>query len=177
MSALLVSLMSLVPSVVMQAPPSPTAQLDAMKKLSFLLGEWRGTGWMQFGGRRNEFNASETATVRAGGVVLMVEGRHTVDIPGMPEPRVVHEAFGVMAYDESAGVYRFDAYLGTGRHSTFEARCDGKTVVWGYEDPRMGKVRYTVSLDEKGRWHEIGERHEGEDNWTQFFEMTLSRVK
>jgi len=176
MSSVMVSLMLLVPSITAQSS-GPTAQIEAMKKLSFLVGEWKGSGWMAFGDRRSEFNATETATVRAGGVVLMVEGHHTVDLPGQAAQRVVHEAFGVLWYDESSGSYNFQAFLATGRHSTFKARCDGKQVVWGYEDPHMGKVRYTITIDEKGRWFEIGERDEDEKGWTKFFEMTLSRVE
>jgi hypothetical protein len=42
------------------------------------------------------------------------------------------------------------------------------------ENPGM-RIRYTIRLDDKGRWFEIGERSTDGATWTKFFEMTLAR--
>ena len=47
-------------SIQQQTPPAVQAQLEAMKKLSWMLGEWRGEGWIEFGpGNRRTFKQSE----------------------------------------------------------------------------------------------------------------------
>jgi hypothetical protein len=38
-------------------------------------------------------------------------------------------------------------------------------------------VRYTIRLDENGRWFEIGETSSDGSEWRKFFEMTLTRVE
>ena len=47
----------------------------------------------------------------------------------------------------------------------------------GFRDPRVGLLRFTITIDAQQRWFEIGEysRDEGV-SWTKNFEMTLTRV-
>src|SRR5437867_1497174 len=41
-------------------PPAPAAQQEAMKKLDFLVGQWKGEGWMEFApGQRRTFKGTE----------------------------------------------------------------------------------------------------------------------
>jgi hypothetical protein len=43
--------------------------------------------------------------------------------------------------------------------------------------PQVGDVRFTIKLDEKGRWFEVGEISQDGREWRIFFEMTLERVE
>src|SRR5207248_1294846 len=53
-------------------PPSPP---DGMKKLDYLVGEWKGEGWIAFGGgERRTFTQSETIQPKLGGMLLQIEG-------------------------------------------------------------------------------------------------------
>ena len=45
--------------------------------------------------------------------------------------------------------------------------------IWGFEDARMGHLRYTIRLVDE-RWFEIGERSPDAKTWVKFFEMTLT---
>jgi hypothetical protein len=38
-------------------------------------------------------------------------------------------------------------------------------------------MRFTVRLNEKGQWFEVGEFSRDGKAWQKFFEMTLERVK
>lgn len=40
-----------------------------------------------------------------------------------------------------------------------------------------GTIRYTIVLNDKGEWFEIGERSTDGVAWTKFFEMTLQKVQ
>ena len=62
------ALFSLAAALSAQAPGPPAAQLAEMKKLDFLVGQWQGAGWMEFGpGQRREFTGAENVETKAGG--------------------------------------------------------------------------------------------------------------
>lgn len=149
-------------------PPSPSpARLEAMKKVEFLLGSWKGEGWMQMGPQKHTFASSETVSREVDGLALVVKGLHT------SEGRVVHNALGVLAANDD-GTYAMHTWLANGRAGVYQGEWKDGAFVWGMETP-MGKMRYTIRLDEKGRWHETGEMSRDGTAWTLFFEMTLSK--
>ncbi|MDX1644311.1 MAG: hypothetical protein R3244_08150, partial [Thermoanaerobaculia bacterium] len=54
-----------------------------------------------------------------------------------------------------------------------EVRDDG--FVWSQEIP-VGMTRYTMQLDDRGRWVETGQiSRDGGETWHAFFGMTLTR--
>ena len=159
-------------------PPAPAAQRDAMKKLDFLVGQWKGEGWMEFApGQRRTFKGTETVQGKLDGLLLAVEGRHL----GRPDDKgkevVVHNAFGLVSYDDKAKRYRFQAFTSRGNYEDAEAKVSEGQLVWGMKVPQFGEVRYTTKLDEKGRWFEVGEVTQDGKAWRKFFEMTLERVE
>jgi len=157
--------------------PSP-AKVEAMKKLDFLLGEWRGEGWTEFvPGRRGTASITEKAQSKLGGLVLMIEGLGTTKVPGTQQERVVHNAMAVLWYDDQAGLYRMRSFLADGRAVDAEAKFIGEAFQWGFQSPVSGSVRYTVKLTDKGEWFETGEMSQDGKTWRQFHEMTLQRVK
>ena len=49
-------------------------------------------------------------------------------------------------------------------------------LTWSFDIPGMGTMRYTMRINEKGQWHEIGEMsRDSGTTWNQFFEMTLDK--
>ena len=160
-----------------QPPTAPAAQRDAMKKLDFLLGQWEGEGWMEFApGQRRTFKGTEVVQSKLDGLLLAVEGRHLGQLGGEGKEVVVHTAFGLVSYDDKAKRYRFQAFTGRGNSEDTEAKVTEGQWVWGMKVPQFGDVRYTIKLDEKGRWFEVGEVSQDGKAWRKFFEMTLERV-
>jgi hypothetical protein len=158
-------------------PPTPTAQIEAMKELDFLVGRWQGGGWMEFvPGQRHEFQGTETVQKKLGGVGLLIEGLHTT-VPAADRPAVpVHEALAVVTFDEQARSYRFDSHVANGRHALAEMTVQDGVAIWTMKNP-MGQMRYTIRLDDQGRWFEIGEMSRDGQSWRKFFEMTLAKAK
>src|SRR5262245_186029 len=161
-----------------QDAKAPAVQQEAMKKLSFLTGEWKGESWTEFvPGQRHASMGTETVQSKLGGLLLVIEGVHRRKGGEKGAGDVVHGAFGVISYDEKAKRYRFQAYTNRGNYTETEAKvADGK-LAWGFSIPQFGDVRYTVIVNEKGQWFEIGEVSRNGKEWRQFFEMTLERVK
>jgi hypothetical protein len=100
-----------------QDAKAPAVQLEAMKKLSFLVGEWKGESWTEIvPGKRQTSTGTETVQSKLGGLLLVIEGVHKRKDGGKEAGDVVHSAFGVISYDEKAKRYRFQAYTNRGNY-------------------------------------------------------------
>ncbi len=160
-----------------QAPDTAAKKVTAMKKLEFMVGEWEGDGWTQHGpGPRQRFRGKEIVKMKLGGVALLIEGIHRQPKASEKVPALVHHALAIISVADDGG-YRFRSWLATGRTGNFHARVESGAMIWGYKHPRAGEMRYTIRLDDKGRWHEIGEMSRKKGEWVQFFEMTLTKKK
>lgn len=152
------------------------AENDEMRKLDFMLGEWSGEGSMRRGpGEPDVSLVHEKVQSRAGGRVLLIEGRGHRKLADGAAGDVVHDALGVVWWDPSASKYRFSAFTGANGHAdaTFELVGE-RNVVWGLTTPQ-GQVRYTIRMDEKDTWNEIGEYSRDGKQWAKFFEMNLTK--
>jgi hypothetical protein len=171
-----VLLLALPAPLLAQNPASP--QLQEMKKLDFLIGEWQGEGWTEFvPGQRRSSPIIEKAQPKLGGMVLLVEGLGKTKVPGKQEEVVVHNAMGVISYDASAKLYRVKTYTAEGRSVDAEAQFTEGGFQWRFQPSQTISIRYTIKLTEKGEWFEKGEMSQDGKSWRQFHEMTLKRVK
>lgn len=153
----------------------PTAQKEAIDALAFLEGTWEGAGWMARGpDYRATFTSREIVERELEGTVLVVRGLHDAQIPGHEEPVRVHDAMAVVSWDAEAGRYRFDTWTSRGAGTNGHGELLGENRFRWY--PGSEDVRFTIGLDEEGRWHEIGERRGEDGAWSQFFEMTVART-
>ena len=160
------------------AQDTRSAQLAEMKKLDFLIGEWKGEGWTEYvPGQRRTSPITENVQSRLGGIVLMVEGLGKTKVAGKDEEVVTHNALGIITYDSDAKLYRITSYLADGRSTNAEADMIDGRFQWRFKAPQGASIRYTVKLSEKGEWFEIGEISQNGKDWRQFHQMTLQKVK
>jgi hypothetical protein len=154
--------------------PSPAIQIEEMKKASFLVGEWRGEGWILLGqNQRETFKQSEVVQSKLNGLTMVIEGLgKSTD----GKERIVHNALGIVSYDLEKKSYRFSAYQANGQAIDAEAKVNNNALEWGFKTPR-GTTRFLITLTDKGEWHEVGDITMDGKNWFKFFEMTLQRVK
>lgn len=171
-------------------PPAPAAErppaevvAEAMTAVDFLVGRWRGAGSFRMGpGEPQAVDVVELVQSKLGGRVLLLEGLGTVPAAAgggaeggaEAEPRVVHEALGVLSYDPAEDRYLMRAFTREGRWVDARVEVGDRRLVWGFTTPG-GEIRYTLRLDEEGRWHEVGEIHR-QGQWMPFFEMRLARA-
>ncbi len=162
------------PALAQGEAPDLAEKAAAMAKLEFLVGEWRGSSWVQMGPQRSDATGVESVQKKAGGLALLIEGRFTSRFPDGSE-RVTHDALGVLSYDSASGAYRLATHLANGRTGDFTARLIGdQTIQWVIPETPVGEIRYTLAID-GDTWHETGHMsREGEP--FQFFEMSLKRV-
>ena len=173
----LLMLLSILPvsAAAQQMPQSP--QPTEMKKLDFIVGQWKGEGWIEFGqGGRRTFTINESVQRKVEGMVLLIEGLGTGRMAGKTEEVPVHKAFAIVDYDEKSKAFRFRAYrAGTGAIDS-QPQVGENSLIWGFHDARGGEIKFTIKLNEKGQWFEIGEYSSDGKTWRKFMEMTLNRV-
>ena len=155
-------------------PQAPRPPLDEMKKLDFLIGRWEGTGRMHKGpgAAAEEARVTEIVQPKLGGAILLIEG---IGRTGTDD-RIVHNALGVISFEAQSKEYRMRAYRADGRFVDPRIVVEDRKIVWSFDDPRAGSIRYTITINDKGQWHEIGEMsRDGGKMWHPFFEMTLDK--
>jgi hypothetical protein len=161
-----------------QDAKAPAIQREAMKKLGFLAGQWKGESWTELApGGRSASVGTETVEPKLDGLLLTIEGVHRRKVNDKETGNVVHHAFAVVSFDEKAKRYRFQAYTDRGTYTEAEAKVEDGKLEWSFRISRAGEVRYTITVTETGRWFEIGEISSDGNQWRKFFEMTLERVR
>lgn len=154
--------------------PKPEAQIAAIARLDYMVGDWSGEGWMDFGGNRVTFRGTERIQKKLDGTVLLVEGHFLAKPPGAEAKVPVHSTLGVISFEPQAKKYQFASWLATGSSGERELTLDSAGWRWQMESPR-GTIRYIMKLTDAGAWFEIGERSSDGTNWQKFFEMTLRK--
>lgn len=107
----------------------------------------------------------------------MVEGEFSTWMGPEMGNVLVHQALGIFSWNAAEGRYMFRTYTARGGSGEDHgAEVGDGTIVWGYTDPVLGEVRYTITRTEDGRWREVGDAPtDGGESRRRFFEMTLER--
>lgn len=148
---------------------------DEMKKLDWLVGEWKGEAWIQMGPKKEYGFQTERVQSKLGGQLLVIDGIGKRKNDDGSVGDVVHEAFGVISFDATKNAYRFDAWTAREGYVAATATVGDGTLTWGFDTPGGGKVRYTIKRTAKNEWNEIGEFSRDGSAWLKFFEMTLKK--
>ncbi len=157
-----------------QLPAQARAGSGLEAPLTVWPGEWKGSGWsINAAGERVEFTLIETVEPKAGGTVLLIQGRGVrTDSPGAG--RVTHDGLALV-YRDSAGRYRWNGHQAATGVVEAEVSLLGDSLRWTtLAGPAGPRIRFTISLDST-RWRESGEVST-EAGWTRFMEVTLNRV-
>jgi hypothetical protein len=156
-----------------QAPPPPTAQKEAMAKLAYWVGEWKGKGTVVLGpGEERQTEVTESIAGKLDGLVLYIEGvGKTKNAAGVDV--VTHNAIGIVWYDPAAKQYRMKSFVMQGFTTETELKPVGDGFEWGFKAGESGPtMRYTIT-NRNGKWREVGEMSTDSKTWRKFFEMNL----
>lgn len=154
-----------------QNHPSLEIQKTAMRKLAMIEGQWKGTGWIMTQQGKKSFRQTEHVQFMTDGVTMQVIGKGVDSLDN-----VIHDAFGLFFYNAEKGKYEFQTHISKGYHTVAEAGFEEEKFIWSFQNPYAGTMRYTIWVNEKGQWVEIGEMSRDGTNWFQFFAMKLDRV-
>jgi Protein of unknown function (DUF1579) len=157
-----------------QSPRKPNVEAErtAMSKLQFLVGTWSGEARIWQGPSTSvELIQTELVTYKLDGLLLMVEGVGKSKSDG----KATLQAFGIISYDDAAGVYRMRAF-NDGRWLESDVQLDesGKALDWGFTLGQI-KTKSTLRMNENGDWTEVHEVTVGSEPSRKFMEVTVKR--
>jgi hypothetical protein len=161
------------PMALAQGRPDPAtrlaAQRDAMKALSFMDGEWRGTAWTLLPtGERHTITQTERIGSFLDGAVKVIEGRGYE-----PDGKVGFNALAIVSYDPDKKAYTMQSHA-QGWAGTFVLTPTENGFVW--EIPAgPNTMRYTATFKD-GVWSEVGDRIAPGKEPVRFLEMSLKRI-
>ena len=150
-------------------------QINEMEKVQWLVGKWKGEGWMMFGPEeKHTFSQTETVTSKLNGILLAIEGLGTDG-----ESNIIHNAFAVLSFDSANQKFVMRAHKADGAFTEADAIVDDKgNFIWGFSHPYAGELRFTIKQNDKGQWYEIGEvSSDGGNSWFQNFELLLNKME
>jgi hypothetical protein len=189
LSLLLSWLVLALPVTVLGQAPSSVVQ-EQIRKLDFLIGEWKGKGWMYRldGSRSVELSQSTIVKRSKDGLNLSIKDTKRAGdmhiVLGQPFPNtVLNYPMSLSAtisvyYDEGAKLYFWRVETPAGRKSPFKARLTEPGVFqWKLEFPGSLSI-ITIKVTGEGEWHEIQELWMGDkDGWFKTQETILKKVK
>ena len=151
--------------------PMAIAGKAQMSKVHFLLGEWRGHGWMEGPTGRLEFPQSKIVTGHMENQVLAIEG------DSMTEGNVFYRHTLVMVSFDGKEGYRIHGYGGSNGIADGAATVKDGTFEWGFAIGKI-KLRYRIHVNDKQQWVEVGDRSMDDGaTWHTFTELLLDKAK
>ena len=161
-------------SALAQGRPDPSATLaaqrEAMAKLAFMDGEWRGSAWTQLVPQAPKHDITQTERVGTflDGTVRVIEGRGYE-----ADGKVSFNAFAVISYKTETKAYSMRSYaMGNSGDFVLVPTADGFT--WEIPAGPM-TIRYTATIKD-GVWKEVGDRLTPGKDPVRFIEMDLKRI-
>lgn len=162
---LLIYLLVFSPSLFSQDIETDQESKSEIKKLAFIVGNWKGTGWMMGrDGQKHNFIQTEKISFKLDSTAILIEGL------GLDNGKVIHNAMAIINFKKDSKSYNFRSYLANGRNGDFKAELIDGVLYWYPND----NIRYIISLSASGQWVEVGEMKRGSE-WFKFFEMTLEK--
>lgn len=174
-SLALTLLMSLVvaSSSYAQGRPDPAklmaSQQQAMLKLSFMDGAWRGNAWTLLpNGEKHHITQTERIGPFLDGAVKVIEGRGYE-----ADGKTSFNAFGTVSFNTGTNTYTMHSYAqGFVGDYALTPTADG--FIWEIPAGPMS-IRYTAVIKD-GTWKEVGDRIFPNKEPIRFFEMELKRL-
>ncbi|HTV60386.1 MAG TPA: hypothetical protein VMJ93_16050 [Verrucomicrobiae bacterium] len=145
------------------------AQREAMQKLSFLAGQWKGPVTIARGpGEELHLTQTESVEYKLDGLVMLVEGQST-----SADGKVAFRALATISYDDASHSYRFRAY-NDGRYLDTELAVPERGFSWGFT-AGPARIVNTMHLTETGEWNEATQVTLGANPPHRSMEMTLKK--
>ena len=145
------------------------AQREAMARLAYMDGVWRGPAWSLTPQGRRDMVQAERIGPMLGGAIRVMEGRGYA-----ADGSVAFNALGVVSFDPDRRAYSLTTWA-LGYSVTVPLTLTDTGYVWEAPAGPGAITRYTATIRD-GAWHEIGERIAGDAAPVRTVELTLRRI-
>ncbi len=165
-------------SGVQRQVPQPSGMVnpaEELKKLSFLVGNWKGDGYLiSSPTERKTFRMTQTVTAKLRGSLYLVDQSGLETGEGASKGNPMMESLGMVSFDVTRGGFNMHLRSQGGQPIEGEAKLEKGNFVWGYGLPDGGFVRFTSTVKENA-WHEKGEITQDGKTFFTFMEMNLKK--
>ncbi len=144
--------------------------------LSFMLGTWKGEGYMRMGPKKQEFNLTEVISSKVNGAVISIDGAGVSTDSITNETRNVHDAFGVVYYDMEIKGFRMMAFSSAAAQKDVELKVENRVLTWSFTSDNGGFVKFTEDFSDEGKWTTVGEYSPDGSRWFTFMEYFLENT-
>lgn len=144
-------------------------QKEAIAKLAFLHGEWRGTVSIASRTGKRELIQTERVGPMLDGTVLVIEGTGFAQ-----DGSKAFNAFAVISYDSDSDRYWITSWS-DGRNGKFPLTPRAEGFDWETPGPGGAVIRYKATI-ENGEWHEVGSFEQPHGQIFPFIDMRVSRL-
>ena len=142
-----------------------TAEQKAMKKLSFMIGDWKGTGTSYPKAENKPYETKATVRYDLDGELIVLRHR------SMRDSKNILALHTLIYYNKEDGFYYYNAYRRSGARP-FQCKVnEGKLIC-----EINGNYRLTFQRTDKGEFNEFGERLI-DGKWVKNFEDIQQPVK
>jgi len=151
-----------------QAPKETT---DAIRKLAFLEGVWKGKGWIGTGDKKQHFNEIETVRIKAGETLLQI------DVYGTSvnnDSVIINNGLAIINYDIPTKEYKMKFFQSDGSFAEADVSIINENTVEINLHRQSGYTRFVIEA-KNSQWFEQAFSSNDGKNWNQFFEMKLTR--
>lgn len=149
-----------------QAPKETT---DAIRKLGFLEGVWRGKGWIGSNDKKQYFNETETGKIKIGGTLLQIDVYGTsLDNDSV----IINNGLAIINYDLTKKKYKMNFFQADGSFTEADVNLTNENTVEINLHRRSGYTRFIIET-KNAHWFEKAFSSSDGKNWNQFFEMRL----
>lgn len=145
--------------------------------LSFMIGKWKGSGWMMTQNGKQFTNITENVACKLDCAVLSVEGLGT-KLDSLTKKQItVHDAFGVISKDTKNNKWIMRAYK---KGEVIDAEIvfvSEKVIRWELPIPNNGgTMRFTTDFSITDKWKGTGEYSRDGKNWMIMMQTELTKV-
>jgi len=149
-------------------PATLGAQREAIAKLGWMDGTWRGPATTMTPTGEHKVIQTERIGTMLGGTIRVMEGKGF-----NPDGTTGFNAFGILSYDPATKGYSLHSYA-QGYAGDFKLTPTADGYIWEIPAGPM-TIRYTATIAGT-HWREVGDRIVPGQPPQRFFEMTLTRV-
>jgi hypothetical protein len=146
--------------------------------LSFMVGTWKGTGWMMTQNGKQFTDITENVICKLDCAVLSVDGLGTKTDSLTKKKITVHDAFGIISKDVKSNKWVMRAYK---KGEVIDAEIvfvSEKVIRWELPIPNNGGViRFTTDFSTPGKWKGTGEYSRDGQNWMKMMETELTKIQ
>jgi hypothetical protein len=153
-----------------------SGNLSTSNKLMFIIGEWKGTGWIMTQNGKELSTVTETAECKQNCNIIIVTGIGTKKDSATTETKTVHDAFGIITFNKKTGKHTLRAYKNDEVTESEIEFVEDKIIRWNAHSPEGGSIRFTADFTETNKWKETGEFSRDGTKWIKILEMELEKV-